>query len=93
MWQHLYVSGTEKAHQLSGEIHDAVFALMATGLKDAAVFSKLDDERDGTYFYFSPQAERIAMTFGAKPCERSPLRQEVGSLIGGDQTVINRLFL
>ena len=93
MWHHLYVEGTDRAYGVSTAIHRAMFILLAAGEKDAAVFSKINDEHSGTHFYFSPQAEQVAAAFNATPCDTPPLRQEVGGLLSGEQTVINRLFL
>lgn len=93
MWHHLYVEGTDRAFDVSTAIHKAIFVLLAAGVKDAAVFSKINDEHSGTHFYFAPQAQVIAVAFKASPCDTPTSRQEVGGLLCGEQTVINRLFL
>lgn len=92
-WHHLYVADTDNAKRTAEQIHQAIFALVAVGAMDAAAFSKIDDERAGTHFFFSPQAEKPALAFGAAPCKTPESRQEVGGLLFGDQTVVNRLFL
>lgn len=92
-WHHLYVSDTDEAKRIATQIHQAIFALMAIGIMDAAAFSKIDDERTGTHFYFSPKAHPAAKSFCAKPCSVAPSRKEIGGLLFGDQTVVNRLFL
>lgn len=92
MWHHLYIDHPDDAHIATGTIQKSASAVMlATGNKNVAVFSRIDDEKPGMHFYFSPAASSVARGCGAATCGK-PAKEEVGSLLFGDQTVIPRLF-
>lgn len=90
-WHHLYVAGTDNAADVTTQIHQAIFALMVAGAKDAAAFSRIDENRAGTHFHFTPQAKSVAVAIGASPCKTPPSHEQIGNLLFGDQTIIERL--
>jgi hypothetical protein len=92
MWYYLYIDDPNTAFVESSKFMEAILALMATsGNNDTAVFSRLDKHKGGVHYYFTPSAKAVAVAYGASPCEK-PSTQEVGGLLAGEQTVIDRLF-
>lgn len=92
MWHYLYIDDNDNAFRLSKELMDEHFALLAvTRNMDTAIFSQFDQKTGGTHFYFSPGTEFIAKRHKASECEQ-PSRQNVGTLLCGEQTVVARLF-
>lgn len=92
MWHYRYIDDPKEAFLTSHKFMDAVWWSAAIrGLPDVAVFSRFDEETGSVHFYFSPQTQAVAISHGASPCEK-PSRQNLGSLLAGDQTLIDRLF-
>lgn len=89
-WHHLVIGDFREADRISTTLQNSVFALIAAGSKQAAVFSRTEDGLDRTHLYFSPQASALAIQWGATQCQ-TPTRQERGGLLAGDQTYANRL--
>lgn len=92
-WHHLYVVDTDSAARVAELIQEGIFALMAAGKMDAAAFSRIDENRAGTHFHFTPQATSIAVAIGASPCKTPPSHEQLGGLLFGDQAIIERLPL
>ncbi len=91
-WFHLYVDNPDEALRVSTTAKRAAFSIMdATQNYNVAVFSCIDEVKSGVHFYFSPDAQSVALTHGAVEC-RKPTLKEVGRLLCCDQTVIKRFF-
>jgi hypothetical protein len=91
MWYYLYIDNPNEAFMQASKFMEAIFALRVSGNKDAAVFSRLDEYTGGVHYYFTPSAKSVAVAYGANPCEK-PSKQEMGGLLVGDQTIIDRFF-
>ncbi|MHB0974466.1 MAG: hypothetical protein ACYC0P_09495 [Thiobacillus sp.] len=92
MWFYLYNDNGHDKLAVAESIHREMFALIAsTGNRDAAAFSRFDQESGGVHYYFSPAAEMVAKSLGAKACEK-PSKQDIDSLLYGDPAVVQRLI-
>ena len=92
MWYYMYIEDSVRAFASLKEIREELFKLMATsGDRKVAIFSRHDSETGGVHYYFSPPCRVVALTHRAIPCER-PSRQQAGSLLFGDQDMVESLF-
>ena len=92
MWHYLYIQDPKKAYLVSTEFMQPVSLLANTqSHRDAAVFSRLDQLTGGMHYYFSPQAESVALQYGTASCEK-PSRENLGNLLAGEYSVIARLY-
>lgn len=92
MWHYLYIRDSKKAQRISEEFMEKVWWCNATqSHADAAVFSRFDSAEDGVHYYFTPLATVVAVKYGATPCEK-PSRENLGKLLSGEQTIIERLY-
>jgi|GEM_PF-1892860 len=92
MWYYMYIEDSVKAFARLKEIREQLFKLMATsGDRKVAIFSKYDKDTGGVHYYFSPSSREVALAHRAIPCEQ-PSRQQAGSLLFGDQDMVEKLF-
>lgn len=90
-WHYLYIEDPKTSFVESGKFIDAMHAFfIVSGQKDDAIYAKQDFQTGGTHYFFTPQAQPVAITFGAKPCSK-PSRDGL-SLLVGDQTLVDRLY-
>lgn len=67
--------------------------VMAGGSCDAALFSKTSNQENSMRLLFTPQAKIVALSFGATECETPQSHAEIGGLVFGDQSILDRLNL
>ena len=90
MWYYLFSENNITTTTI--DIQESLFVLSAaTKNSDLALFSKYDIDTGNVHLYFSPGTESVAKSFGAIPCGK-PSTDQVGKIIFGDQTLVNRLF-
>lgn len=91
-WFHKYIDDPSAAFSECDRYQAAMEALfLLSGTRDAAIYSRLDNASGGVHYYFTPTAKRVATSFNATPCQK-PSRDEIGSLLVGDMTLIDRLY-
>ncbi len=92
MWYHLFINDSNTAVFQSRKFRDAVFEHMVlSGNEDVAVFHRSDEESGGVHFYFTPSSRRVAVNYGASPCQK-PTQAEVGEMLVGGRGAVDRLF-
>jgi hypothetical protein len=92
MWYYLYIEDYIQASIVSKQLMDELFALMVfTKNPSLCIFSRRDSKSGGEHIYFAPGTETIAKKHNAKSCER-PSRQDAGTLIAGNQAVVDSLL-
>lgn len=92
MWHYLFIADHNAAYTFSDKIQNEHFAFLASTSKmDAVIFSRFDNHSGGTYFYFSPDAARLARAHSAERCQM-PSIEDRGGLLIGDYTAIARLY-
>ena len=92
-WHHKYIDNPTLALVESRQYMDAItpFFAVQENQRTCAIFARLDEETGGVHYYFTPAAKPIAIAFKAEPCNK-PTKSEIGSLLVGDSTLINRLY-
>lgn len=91
MWYYLFIENSS-SDSLVSDIKTAVCDLLiASTNKNVAVYFRDDSHKNGTHLYFTPATQSIALAYGASLIEK-PIRNDLGSLLSGDQSVIDRLF-
>jgi len=91
-WNYKYIDDPSAAYAESTRYLSAMTAVLLLPVaQDAAIYSRADDVTGGMHYYFTPAASNVASKFGACPCSK-PSRSEIGGLLVGDQTLINRLY-
>jgi len=92
MWHKLVVDNFLNTESTGKSIAEGVFELnIITKSTSATVFSKFDQAQGNTTYYFSPEAEAVAIAHKASPCEK-PSKTAVGKIIIGDESAFDRHF-
>lgn len=90
-WYYKYIGDPTEAFSASNLYMDAMELAQFTNRNDdAALYSRLDRRTGGVHFYFTPEASLEAINFNAQVCA-TPTLDDIGGLLIGDQTLINRL--
>lgn len=83
-WHSKDVGDGSQAFEPSRRLHDDFFSLASIGGLSAgiAVFSRYDLRRNVVTWYFSPEAELLAKTYGAIPCAKPTPTEGFGLSVG-----------
>ena len=92
-WHSKQLGSVEEAYtRIIPQIRESFLALALAQARadhyafDAAVFSQHDSETDIVTVYFTPSVARLALEFGAVPCEKPVPTEDFGLEIGDERT-------